>query len=89
LHGTQEEEDIQEGSGAPEGCEGSSIKGDMFYNGRVKFAKEQWHVSYVISSITTATTKIEDRWVGFKTMIWNTIRAVEDLWKWIFGWIRI
>jgi hypothetical protein len=55
------------------GLRRSSIKGDLFYNGRVKFAKEQWHVSYVISSITTATTEIEDRWIGFKTMIWNTM----------------
>lgn len=60
------------GSGAPEGCEGSSIKGDLFYDGRVRFAKEQWHVSYVFRATTTATTDIEDRWVGFKTMMWNT-----------------
>jgi len=63
------------GSGAPEGCEGSSIKGDLFYDGRVRFAKEQWHVSYVFSPITTATTDIEDRWVGFKTMMWNTVQS--------------
>jgi hypothetical protein len=62
------------GSGAPEGCEGSSIKGDLFYNGRVRFAKEQWHVSYVFRPTTTATTDIEDRWVGFKTMMWNTVQ---------------
>jgi hypothetical protein len=55
------------GSGAPEGCEGSSIKGDLFYDGRVRFAKEQWH-----GPTTSATTDIEDRWVGFKTMMWNT-----------------
>ena len=66
------------GSGAPEGCEGSSIKGDLFYDGRVRFAKEQWHVSYVFSPITTATTDIEGRWVGFKTMMWNTIQSGGD-----------
>ena len=63
------------GSGAPEGCEGSSIKGDLFYDGRVRFAKEQWHVSYVFRPTTTATTDIEDRWVGFKTMMWNTVQS--------------
>ncbi|HEY9387552.1 MAG TPA: discoidin domain-containing protein [Nitrososphaeraceae archaeon] len=63
------------GDGAPEGCEGSSIKGDLFYNGRVRFAKEQWHVSYVFRPTTTATTDIEGRWVGFKTMMWNTIQS--------------
>jgi hypothetical protein len=63
------------GNGAPEGCEGSSIKGDLFYNGRVRFAKEQWHVSYVFRPTTTATTDIEDRWVGFKTMMWNTVQS--------------
>ncbi len=63
------------GSGATEGCEGSSIKGDLYYNGRVRFAKEQWHVSYEFRPTTTATTDIEDRWVGFKTIMWNTAQS--------------
>ena len=37
------------GSGYPEGCEGSSIKADLDYDGRTRFAKEQWHVSYVFT----------------------------------------
>jgi F5/8 type C domain len=59
------------GSGNPEGCEGSSIKNDLFYDGRVRFAKEQWHVSYVFTDHKRAMSSIEDRWVGFKGIMYN------------------
>ena len=59
------------GSGSPEGCEGSSIKADLGYDGRVRFAKEQWHVSYVFTDHKSAMSSIEDRWVGFKGIMYN------------------
>jgi hypothetical protein len=59
------------GSGAPEGCEGSSMKGDVFFSGKVRFAKEQWHVSYVFTNLKTATSSIEDKWVGIKFIVYN------------------
>jgi hypothetical protein len=59
------------GSGSPEGCEGSSIKVDLGYDGRVRFAKEQWHVSYVFTDHKRAMSSIEDRWVGFKGIMYN------------------
>jgi hypothetical protein len=59
------------GDGNPEGCMGSAYKGDLGYDGRVRFAKEQWHVSYVFTDHKMPTNSIEDRWVGFKTMIMN------------------
>jgi hypothetical protein len=59
------------GSGNPEGCEGSSIKGDLFYDGRVRFAKEQWHVSYVFTDHKRPMSSIEGKWVGFKTVMYN------------------
>jgi hypothetical protein len=61
------------GSGPPEGCEGSSIKGDVFFSGKVRFAKEQWHVSYVFTSLKTATSSIEDKWVGIKFIVYNFV----------------
>ena len=62
------------GDGYPEGCEGSAYKGDLYYDGRTRFAKEQWHVSYVFSPHKQPMGSIEDKWVGFKTMMWNTIQ---------------
>ena len=59
------------GSGNPEGCEGSAYKPDLFYDGRVRFAKEQWHVSYAFTDHKRAMDSIEDRWVGFKGIMWN------------------
>ena len=59
------------GDGSPEGCEGSSMKGDVFFSGKVRFAKEQWHVSYVFTSLKTATSSIEDRWIGIKFIVYN------------------
>jgi hypothetical protein len=61
------------GSGAPEGCEGSSMKGDVFFSGKVRFAKEQWHVSYVFTSLKTATSSIEDKWIGIKFIVYNFV----------------
>ena len=61
------------GSGPPEGCEGSSTKGDVFFSGKVRFAKEQWHVSYVFTGLKTATTSIEDKWVGIKFIVYNFV----------------
>ena len=61
------------GSGSPEGCEGSSTKGDVFFSGKVRFAKEQWHVSYVFTGLKTATTSIEDKWVGIKFIVYNFV----------------
>ena len=62
------------GDGYPEGCEGTAYKPDLFYDGRVRFAKEQWHVSYVFTSPKTAMGPIEDKWVGFKGIMWNTVQ---------------
>ena len=62
------------GDGFPEGCEGTAYKPDLFYDGRVRFAKEQWHVSYVFTSPKTPMGSIEDKWVGFKGIMWNTIQ---------------
>jgi concanavalin A-like lectin/glucanase superfamily protein len=61
------------GDGAPEGCEGSSMKGDVFFSGKVRFAKEQWHVSYVFTSLKTPTSSIEDKWIGIKFIVYNFV----------------
>src|ERR687898_1824192 len=59
------------GSGSPEGCEGVAYKADLGYDGRVRFAKEQWHVSYVFTDKKNAMSSIEDKWVGFKGIMYN------------------
>ncbi len=61
------------GDGPPEGCEGSSMKGDVFFSGKVRFAKEQWHVSYVFTSLKTPTSSIVDKWIGIKFVVYNFV----------------
>jgi F5/8 type C domain len=61
------------GDGFPAGCEGSSMKGDVFFSGKVRFAKEQWHVSYVFTSLKSPTASIEDKWVGIKFIVYNFV----------------
>ena len=61
------------GDGPPQGCEGSSMKGDVFFSGKVRFAKEQWHVSYVFTNLKTATSSIEDKWIGIKFIVYNFV----------------
>jgi hypothetical protein len=62
------------GSGNPEGCEGVAYKPALFYDGRVRFAKEQWHVSYAFTDSKKATDLAEEEWVGFKSIMWNTVQ---------------
>jgi len=55
----------------PEGCEGSSMKGDVFFSGKVRFAKEQWHVSYVFTNLKSVTGSLKNKWVGIKFVVYN------------------
>jgi hypothetical protein len=62
------------GSGNPDGCEGSSLKGDLRYtDGTVRWAKEQWHVSYIFNSWSNSPASADGKFVGFKAMMYNTI----------------
>ncbi|WP_233583314.1 carbohydrate-binding protein, partial [Corallococcus sp. CA053C] len=53
------------------GCEGSSYKGGLHYDGRVRFEKETWHVSYDQGPYKPATSALKGRWVGFKAVMRN------------------
>ena len=61
------------GSGPMEGCEGVAYKGDLYYSGKARIAKEQWHVSYDYSPEKKVMDSIKGKWVGFKFVIYNTI----------------
>jgi hypothetical protein len=62
------------GDGNPEGCEGVAYKADLGYDGRTRFAKEQWHVSYDFTDHKNPMSSIEDKWVGFKGIMWNMVQ---------------
>lgn len=62
------------GDGYAEGCEGTSYKVDLFYNGKIRFAKEQWHVSYEFTPTKTGVGSIFDKWVGFKGIMYNIVK---------------
>jgi hypothetical protein len=60
------------GSGYPDGCEGTSLKGDLFYgDGRVRFAKEQWHPHYIFTNTNSSSAASAGKFVGFKTVMYN------------------
>jgi hypothetical protein len=69
------------GSGSPEGCEGVAYKPALFYDGRVRFSKEQWHVSYAFTDQKRAMDSAEDKWVGFKGIMWNAEQNGETVVK--------
>ncbi len=52
-------------------CEGSSYKGSLHYDGRVRWEKESWHVSYEQTAYKKGTTALKGRWVGFKSIMKN------------------
>ena len=59
------------GSGAPEGCEGTAYKQDLFFNGNTRFAKEQWHVHYLFTGSKDSGASSIDKFVGFKAVFYN------------------
>jgi len=64
------------GSGNPEGCEGVAYKGGLYYNGETRWAKEQWHSGgYVFSEHQKSMGPLNGKWVGFKTIMYNTQEA--------------
>jgi hypothetical protein len=56
-------------------CEGVGYKGNLFFDGKNRFAKEQWHVSYEFSDKKDGTEKedINGRWIGFKFIVYNSV----------------
>jgi hypothetical protein len=62
------------GDGWPEGCEGTQYKGSLEYtSGRVRWAKEQWHVSYVFSPWKDSPASGDHKFVGFKVVMYNFV----------------
>jgi len=55
-----------------QGCEGSSYKGALHFDGRARFQKETWHVSYEQAPYKKVTEPLKGRWVGFKAVMRNT-----------------
>jgi hypothetical protein len=56
-------------------CEGSAYHGALHYDGRVRWQKESWHVSYVSSPYVQALSALRGRWVGFKAILRNVPTA--------------
>jgi hypothetical protein len=55
-----------------EDCEGSAYKGQLYYEGDSRFAKQQWFVSYAFTDEKEHITyPLEDRWIGFKFVVYN------------------
>jgi hypothetical protein len=52
-------------------CEGTAYKGGLTFSGKSRFAKEQWHVSYVFTPYLTVTDSIKGEWIGFKYIVYN------------------
>ncbi len=54
-------------------CEGVGYKGNLFFDGKNRFAKEQWHVSYEFLDKKDGTEEgyLNQRWIGFKFIVYN------------------
>jgi hypothetical protein len=50
-------------------CEGSAYKGELFFQGQVRFAKEQWFPSYVFTGTRSSSVNSIGKYVGFKTIM--------------------
>jgi hypothetical protein len=56
-------------------CEGTAYKGQLYYSGKTRFAKEQWFVSYVFSPYKQSMDSIKGKWIGFKTAMYNVEKS--------------
>ena len=54
-----------------QGCEGTAYKGGLHYDGRARWEKESYHVSYDQTEYREATSPLLGRWVGFKAIMKN------------------
>ena len=79
-------------------CEGTAYKGNLFYDGRTRFQKEQWHDGgYFTSPTIGAVGHLDDRWVGFKYVVYNFVQngqLVVKMQNWIDdnndgNWVKI
>jgi hypothetical protein len=79
-------------------CEGTAYKGNLFYDGRTRFQKEQWHDGgYFTSPTISAVRHLDDRWVGFKYVVYNFVqngKLVVKMQNWIDdnnngNWVKI
>ena len=53
-------------------CEGAGYKSGLYFSGKTRFAKEQWHSGgYSFSPTNLVTSPLEGRWVGFKYIVYN------------------
>ena len=59
-------------------CEGVGYKGNLFFNGDVRFAKEQWHVSYVFTDKKGFVDDLEGNWIGYKFIVYNIEDPKDD-----------
>jgi hypothetical protein len=53
------------------GCEGSSAKAELSFNGGTRFAKESWHVHYDFTNKKSSTPSMLNKWIGFKFIVYN------------------
>ena len=79
-------------------CEGTGYKGGLYYSGKTRFAKEQWHVSYVFSPTDPATSSLVGKWIGFKFVVYNFVlngKTVVKTQNWLnvnndkITWVRV
>jgi F5/8 type C domain len=66
------------GASDPDGCEGTSLKGHISFDGRTRLLKEQWHPSGYVSTSSKSTDigSLQDKWIGYKFVIYN--KALSD-----------
>ena len=66
------------------GCEGTSYKIDLYYSGKVRFAKEQQHADgYSFTASKTATSSIKGEWIGLKGIMYNNAQGNVVLETWL------
>jgi hypothetical protein len=70
-----------------EECEGTAYHGEIRYDGKSDFSKEQWHPGgYSFTEFPQVVDPIEGRWIGYKFVMYNFEKNGETVVK-LENWI--
>jgi hypothetical protein len=66
-----------------EACEGTAYKGELHYDGRVRWQKEMWHPRYTQSPYSRLAPLPVGAWIGFKAVMRNVRDGTVRLQLWV------
>jgi hypothetical protein len=59
-------------------CEGFAYRSDVYYSGKVRHVKEQFHERMFFTDFVSATSSLLGKWTGIKFIVYNSFNPVRN-----------